>query len=264
MRRPSSKIRPSDSAKRADVQAAEQTVVEYAAGRLLIRGSRSAHAWSPFAYHGAVEVDVQLPSASRVAGASTLGAVRCTGALGDCRIKTTGDIHVERAEAVRLMTAAGDIDLGRAAGEAELTTASGDVHAAAIDGAAVIKSSSGDVRVDEIGGELTVKVATGDIVIERSRAWIAAKTGHGDVRVGAVQRGSVVAATGHGAVEIAVAEGTAAWLDLRTGYGHVRNDLAAADGPEPGADIAEVRVRTGYGDITICRARPLVGVDSRT
>ncbi len=255
-------VRPSDVARRADVNAAEQTRVEYSSGRLVIKATGRWKSWSPFGYGGSVDVNVELPSGSRVTGASSLGTFRCTGALGDCRIKTAGEIHVEQARAARLMTGLGDINLGRAIGDAELITATGDVHAEEIDGAAVIKNSSGDSRVDLITGELSIKAANGDIAIERSRASIVAKTANGDIRVGAAGGDSVVAATGFGGVEIAIPEGTAAWLDLHTGYGQLHNSLDAAQAPQPGADTVEVRARTGYGDVTIRRCLAAGDIES--
>jgi hypothetical protein len=255
-------VRPSDGAKRADVHAAEQTRVEYSAGRLLVKGTGRWRSWSPFGYGGSVDVHVKLPAGSQVTGASSLGSFRCTGALGDCRIKTAGDIHVEQARAVKLMTAAGDINLEQAIGDAELITASGDVRVEEIDGAAVIKNSNGDIRVGEITGEVSVKAANGNIALEHSHASTVAKTANGDIRVGVGGQGSVVAETGLGTVEIAIPTGTAAWLDLRTGYGQLHNHLDAAQPPRPDADTVQIRARTGYGDITIRRAAPLVATAS--
>lgn len=255
-------VRPSDSAKRADVNAAEQTRVDYSTGRLLVKGTGRWRSWSPFGYGGSVEVNVELPAGSRVSGEASMGTFRCTGALGDCRIKTAGEIRVEQARAVKLTTAVGDINLEWAIGDAELITASGDVRAEEIGGAAVIKNSNGDVRVGEVTGELSVKAANGDIAIERSHASIVAKTANGDVRVGAAARSSVVAETGFGGVEIAIPDGTAAWLDLHTGYGRLHNHLDTAEPPLPGTDTVEVHARTGYGDITIRRSDPHVRIDS--
>ncbi len=269
-------VRPSDTAKRADVNAAEQTRVEYSGGRLLVKATGRWRSWSPFGYGGSVAVTIELPADSRVTGASSLGTFRCIGQLGDCRLKTVGEIRLERARAVKLVTAAGDIALERAMGDAELITGSGDVRAEAIDGAALIKSSNGDVRVGEITGELSVKSANGDIAIERSSATVVAKTANGEIRVGVAGRGSVVAGrgsvvagrgsvvaeTGFGGIEIAILDGTAAWLDLHTSYGQLDNALDATEPPPSGADTVQVRARTGYGDIAIRRRGPSVYVDS--
>jgi DUF4097 and DUF4098 domain-containing protein YvlB len=191
-----------------------------------------------------------------------VAAFRCTGPLGECRIKTAvGDLDVEQAVEPRLATAAGNINVERVSGDAELSTGTGEVRVGEIDGAATIKNSNGATRVGHITGELRVKAANGDIAVEHSHASLTAKTAHGDIRVGDVRRGSVVAETGFGEVEIAIAEGTAAWLDLNTGYGHLDNSLDRAEPPESDDDRVEVRARSGYGDITIRRWSPAAPVE---
>ena len=137
----------------------------------------------------------------------------------------------------------------------------GEVRAGAIDGAAVIKNSNGDVHIGEIRGELRVKSANGDVEIERCHDSLTATTANGDIRVGTVDRGSVVASTGSGRIEVGIADGIAAWLDLHTSFGHVSSDLDASDGPEPGEERVEVRARTGFGDITIRRRQPSTSED---
>jgi hypothetical protein len=247
-------VRPSDPERQADVDAAEQVRVEYSTGGLLVRSTGRWRSWSPFGYGGSVEVDIALPTGSQVKGAS-VGAVRCTGTLGDCRIKTSiGDIHVEQAATVALATSAGDISLERASGNAELTTASGELRAGDIDGAVEIKNSNGDSHLGEVTGEIRVKAANGDITIGRVHGSVSAKTATGDIRIGAVGTGSVTAQTGHGSVEIGVPDGTAAWLDLNTGYGQLRNTLEAGGPPGPDDPSVEIHARSGYGDVTIRRS----------
>ena len=244
-------VRPSDSSRRADVQAAEQTRVEYDARNLLIKATSRRRSWSPFGYGGSVDVEVALPAGSRVAG-SAIGAFRSTGDLGDCEIKTSiGEIRVERAAAATLATSVGDITLERATADAQLTTGSGEIRVGEIAGAAVIKNSNGDTRVGEVTGELRVKAANGDVVIDSAHASVVAKTSNGDVRVGAPTSGSVVAETSYGEVEVGIPDGTATWLELQTQYGQLHNNLAAGNAPEPGEARLELRARTSYGDITI-------------
>ena len=155
---------------------------------------------------------------------------------------------------MRLTTSAGDISLEHGVGDAELSTGSGTVRVGEIEGAAVIKNSNGDSRVGEITGELTVKAANGDIAIGSSHASLTAKTANGDIRVGAAGRGSVVAETGLGNVEIAIPEGPAVWLDLDVRYGRLDNALEATGPPGPGEETVEVRARSASGDITVRRA----------
>lgn len=254
-------VRPSDPARQADVDAAEQVRVEYSAGGLLVKATGRWRSWSPFGYGGSVEVDVSLPTGSQVKGAS-VGAVRCTGALGDCRIKSAlGDIQVEQAAAVALAASSGDISLERATGDAQLTTASGEIRVGDIGGTVEIKNSNGDTHIGEVSGGVRVKAANGDIVIDRVHGSVTAKTASGDVRIGAVGTGSVVAQTGHGSVEIGVPGGTAAWLDLNTGYGQLRNTLEAGGPPGPDDPSVEIQARSGYGDITIRRSGPEPRID---
>ncbi|HKX70475.1 MAG TPA: hypothetical protein VJM75_04570, partial [Acidimicrobiales bacterium] len=81
-------VRPSDAAKKADVTAAEQTRVEYAGGRLLIKAPKS---WRQFTWRGggeSVDVQVELPAGSHLRGETGVAALRCQGRLGECRYKT--------------------------------------------------------------------------------------------------------------------------------------------------------------------------------
>ena len=246
-------IRPSDTSKRDDVTAAEQTRVEYADGRLLVKGPRRLREWSPFSDGGSIDVDIELPTGSDVSGHTAAGGFRCTGSLGRCELKSSaGEIRVDRAARVKLATA-GDITVERVAGDAELTSATGEVRAGEIEGSAVIKNSNGDTRIGEVGGDLQVKAANGDIVVEQSHGSVSAKTANGRVRVGSIHRGSLVAETANGHIEVGIANGVAAWLDLDTHYGHVHNGLDATEGPGSADAQVEVRARTGFGGITIRR-----------
>jgi DUF4097 and DUF4098 domain-containing protein YvlB len=246
-------VRPSDSSKRDDVTAAEQTRVEYADGKLLVKGPRRLREWSPFSDGGSIDVNIELPAGSDLSGQAAAGGFRCTGSLGRCELKSSaGEISLVQAARVKLTTA-GDITLERVTGDAELATATGDVRAGEIDGSAVIKNSNGDTRIGEVGGDLRIKAANGDIDVEHAHGSITAKTANGRIRVGSVHRGSLVAETASGHIEVGIAGGVAAWLDLDTHYGHVHNGLDAAEGPGSADEQVEIRARTGFGNITIRR-----------
>ena len=74
------------------------------------------------------------------------------------------------------------------------------------------------------------------------------------MRVGQAVRGSLVLETAYGEVEAGVREGTAAWLDVDSGSGHVRNLLTETEGPEGADETVEIHARTSYGDIVVRRA----------
>jgi len=81
-----------------------------------------------------------------------------------------------------------------------------------------------------------------------------AKTANGNIRIGEVVNGAIVLETAAGELEIGIREGTAAWLDVSSQYGRVRNLLDETDSPEQSEATVEIRARTSYGDIKIHRA----------
>jgi DUF4097 and DUF4098 domain-containing protein YvlB len=247
-------VTPSDPDKKGDVTAAEQTRVEYAGGQLLIKAPKNWRRYTPHGGGESVDVLVELPAGSRLRGESGMAALRAQGRLGECHYKTgLGDIQLDQAGPVRLRTGIGEVAVGRA-GDAEVTTGSGSIRVDRVDGAAVVKNSNGDTWLGEVAGDLRVNAANGRISVERAGESVAAKSANGDVRLGEVARGAVVAQTAMGKVEIGVRDGVAAWLDLNTRYGNVRNDLDAGGQPGQGEDAVEVRARTSFGDITIHRS----------
>jgi DUF4097 and DUF4098 domain-containing protein YvlB len=103
-------------------------------------------------------------------------------------------------------------------------------------------------------GELRVNAANGKIAVDRPQSAVFAKTANGDIVLGAVESGEVVAETAWGRVDIGVANGVPAWLELHTDHGRVRNELHPASAPEPREETVEIRARTGHGDIRIHRS----------
>lgn len=247
-------VSPSDPLTRSDVSAAEQTRVEFADGRLLVKASKGWRQWTPWRGGESIDVRIELPAGSQVRGGAGVAALRCTGRIGECRYRTgVGDIALEQAGPVELTCGAGDVTVDVAAGRAEITTA-GAVRVGRIDGSAVVKNRNGDTWIGEVTGDARVKASNGAISIDLARASVVAKTANGDVRLGEVAGGAVVAQSAFGAVEVGVRDGVAAWLDLETKFGTVHNDLDATERPEPEEDAVEVRAHTSMGDITVHRS----------
>ena len=248
-------VRPSDTSKKSDVAAAEQTRVEYAGGRLSIRGPKG---WRKYSLRGgreSIDVEIALPVGSHVRGEAGIAALRCSGRLGECRFKIgLGEVQLDQAGPVALETGAGDITVERALDRADVTTGSGAVHVGSIAGSGVIKNSNGDTWVGEVTGDLRVNAANGKISVDQAHATVAAKTANGDVYIGEVERGAILAQTACGKVEVGVRDGVAAWLELNTSYGNVHNNLEAAERPGAGEDAVEVRARSSFGDVTVHRS----------
>src|SRR5439155_9948823 len=76
-------VRPSDEAKKSDVTAAEQTRVEYAGGRLLIKGPKNWRQFSPRRGSDSIDVQIDLPAGSLVRGSSGVVTFHTTGRLGE-------------------------------------------------------------------------------------------------------------------------------------------------------------------------------------
>ncbi len=247
-------VLPSNPDRPDDVLAAEQTRVEFAGGRLLIKAPKNWRRFTPFSDGGSIDVRIELPEGSELTGATAMGSLDATGRLGACRYTTgMGDLRLDEAGALVLRTGMGDLAIGHTRGDVDVKTGSGTIRIDGIDGNAQIKNSNGESRIGEAGGDLQVRSANGDITIGRAHGAVSAKTAQGHVRM-VIEHGSVVAETGHGALEIGIAEGTAAFLDLSTGFGHVRSELGASEPPADGEHSAEVRARSGHGDITVRRA----------
>jgi DUF4097 and DUF4098 domain-containing protein YvlB len=245
-------VRPSDDADESDVKAAQQVRVDYANGVLEVTGPKARVFTRKI---GSVDVAIDLPSGSAVSAEMQVGDFRCAGRLGECGFKTSiGKVRLERTGPLRLHTSAGQVTADAIAGNAEISTGSGRVQIGEVEGSAVVKNSNGDITIDTVTGDLRLRTANGDISVERAGAGVEAKTANGSIRLGEVVHGSVVLETAMGDLEVGVAEGTAAWLQVNTGFGHVRNLLQDASQPGESDETVEVRGRTSYGDITIRRS----------
>lgn len=246
-------VRPADPGDHDDVKAADRTRVEYAAGELLVKGPK--YTTKLFGKGGALHVTVELPAGSRISGTAAMGDFRVNGRIGDSRFKTSvGDIHLDEAARLEATTATGDVSVERATGFAEVGTGSGELRIREIDGTAVLKNSNGETRVGEVTGDLRVSTANGDILVDLAHAAVHAKTASGDIRLGEVVRDRVVLETAVGEIEVGIREGSAAWLELNSLTGSVRNTLTASDGPGGSTETVEVKAHTYTGDIVIRRA----------
>ena len=247
-------IRPSDEADDSDVTAAQQVRVDYTNGTLQVTGPK-ARVFDFSRKTGSVDVAIELPSGSQMSAEMQMGDLRCAGQLGKCRFKTSaGNFRLERTGPLRLDTSAGHVTVDGIAGDAEISTGSGRVQIGEVEGSAVVKNSNGDTTMDGVTGDVRVRAANGSISVDRAGASVVAKTSNGNIRLGEVARGSVVLETAMGDLEIGITEGTAAWLQVNTGFGHVHNLLDTVGRPGESDETVEVRGRTAYGDITIRRS----------
>jgi DUF4097 and DUF4098 domain-containing protein YvlB len=244
-------VRPSDSGNERDVRTAEQTRVEYAGGRLLVKGPQLRNL---FGKPGSIEVTVALPAGSSLQTNGGMGAFRVEGRLGDVRLHTgVGDVVFDETGALDVSTGAGTVTVDRVNGAADVSTGTGRIRLRAVQGGAAIKNSNGDTWIGDVHGDLRIKNSNGNIEVDHARAGVEATTANGNVRVGGLTRGIASLKTATGALEIGVQAGAAARLDLHTQFGKVHNEMDAATEPAPGDEFVEVHARTSMGNITIRR-----------
>jgi DUF4097 and DUF4098 domain-containing protein YvlB len=227
-------VRAHDDARTADVRAADQTQVHYDSGKLTVSARRGFALFRG----GAVDIDIALPSRSRLKASVASADVRAEGAFADCKITS----------------ASGDVDVDDVEGNLKAATASGSITLRTVVGNASVATASGNATIREVDGDLVFKAASGDLGVARLCGGLRAQTASGSVTVTTAVRGAISAFTSSGEVGVGVVEGTAARLDLSTGSGAVTNRLESADGPAEGDDTLLIHVRTGSGDIDIHRA----------
>lgn len=245
---------PSNPAKQTDHRAVEETKVELDGRRLTVLGPRPRLSWIGPGPSDSVDVTVELPTGSRLTAELSVGTVQTVGRLGSTRIKsstvsldTTGDLWVRAMH--------GTVEAERVEGTAEITADHGRVRLGTVQGDAVVKASHGAVHVGESGGDLDAKLSYGDLDVERVLGSITAKTAYGSIRLAEVSSGSVQVESGYGQVAVGVRPGVAAWLDLSSKDGRVRNQLDGDRAPDEGERTVAVRARTRSGDITVQHAR---------
>ncbi|MET7370397.1 DUF4097 family beta strand repeat-containing protein [Streptomyces sp. NPDC005566] len=245
-------VRPRDPEKDQDVRAADQTEVTFASGALTVRTPKA----NLLGRTGAVDVTVELPTGSRIDMTGSWAQVLGEGRLGEVRVKTSsGDVRLDSTGPLHLTASHGSITVDRVEGAAEITTSSGSLRVGLVDGPAVLKNSHGTTTVGAVTGELRVRGANGDIEIRRAEDSVTATTAHGTLRVDEIARGTVELETSFGAIDIGVREGTAAWLDVKSSRGQVRNSLTASEAPEGAEDTVRIRARTRWGNVDIRRAK---------
>lgn len=246
-------VRPRNPKKDLDARSAEQTEVTYASGVLTVNTPKA----NLLGRGGVVDVTVELPVGSRidmtgaavnVIGEGRLGAVRVKSSVGDVRLDATGPLQLEVSH--------GSSTVDRVVGMAEITSSTGNVRVGTVDGPAVLKNSHGTTTVGTVTGDLRVRGSHGGVDIARAEASVSGTTTHGFIRVADVARGNVQLETSNGAIEIGIREGVAAWLDVSSSRGQVRNTLAASAAPGQSEDAVKVRARTNWGNIDVLRARP--------
>ena len=247
-------VRPANPHKSGDVKTAADATIELVGDVLTVRTTKGWLHYTPFGSAGQVDVTLEVPEGSEVRGASGAGRLLAEGALGAVSYRSgAGDIRVDEAQRVTARTASGAIIIGRATGAVELSTSAGSIRIQELSGEAMIKNPNGATTIGEVTGTLSVQGAHGDVTVANARGSVTAKSSYGNLLVERIDGGRVQLEAGYGGIEVGIAEGTAAWLDVSSQHGAIRNTLTPADAPGMDDDTVELHARTSWGDILIRR-----------
>ena len=210
-------VRPSDPARQSDVEAASATSVAFESGRLAVTAPEPS---GDPTERESIAVTIGLPEGSDLRAC-----------LAAARLRARGALH--------------GVDVSAAAGNVSLDQ---------VDGTGTVRSASGSVRITAARGRVEVRAASGAVEIGSVGAGARVETASGAVRVGEVCAGEIDIETKAGAVEVGVPDGVAAWLDLDSAAGPVRNDLDDAAGPGSASETVAITVSTKSGAIRVRRA----------
>lgn len=121
-------------------------------------------------------------------------------------------------------------------------------------GAVDVDAGSGDVTVDAVDEAVRLRTGSGELRTGHLRAGGSLRTGSGELAVDATS-GALDVVTGSGDLRLGIAAGVLAELDVRSGSGRARSELAVSPGTPSDGNPVLVTARTGSGDVLVHPAR---------
>lgn len=249
-------VRPSDHSDPCDVATAEQARIGYTAGELVVSAPKAPG--FPRG-GGAVIINIKLPTASQLHGDALAADFHIRGRVGECRLTTDcGHIQLDETGALHLTSVLGNVTVERAFGDVEAFAECGDVRIRVVDGSVQLNRTKGDTRIGEVTGNVHVYADSGDLYIGRAHAGVEARASQGAIRIDETVRGPLVLETASGRLELGIAAGTTARLDVSSHVGTVYRSLDLLDvetlTPTKAEEVVHVQAHTIIGDIVVRRA----------
>jgi hypothetical protein len=226
------RVEPIDGADKSDVKVAEHTKVDFSAGELSVKTTKSGDK------DGSVAITVELPVGSKLVLNTAWTDVRADGLLGDCALNASS----------------GRVRLDHIAGTADIECGAAEVRIGEVEGTVRYQGSTGKLWIGHALSDIDLRGAGGSFEIDRAEGGVVAEAGNCPIRVGRITRGRVELRNAAGGIEVGISEGTAARVDAKSTKGAVRNSLPAQDDADELGNQVTVFARTRLDDIVIHRA----------
>jgi hypothetical protein len=236
-------VAPINSADASDVKVAENTTVDYSAGQLSVKTTKSGDK------NGSVAITIELPAGSRLVLNTAWTDLHADGLLGDCELNiASGRVRLDRIAALRADLAAGDVEIGHIAGTATIDGGTAGVRIGEAAGVVRYQGSTGKVWLGHALSDVDLGGSSGSFDIDRAEGSVTAKAANCPIRIGHLTRGQADLTNASGGIEIGINATTAASVDAKSTKGTVRNSLSTQDNPD---DNLKVYARTRRDDIVI-------------
>ncbi|KZB81487.1 DUF4097 family beta strand repeat-containing protein [Amycolatopsis regifaucium] len=238
-------VEPVDGANKSNVKVAEGTKVGFSDGELSIKTTKSGDK------NGSVAITIELPAGSRLILNSATTDVHAAGPLGDCELNiSSGQVRLDRVSALRANLAAGEVEIGRIAGTADIEGGSAGVRIGEAGGVVKYEGSTGKVWIGHARSDVELGGSGGGFDIDHAEGDVLATTGNCPIRIGRMTRGQANLTNAGGGIEVGVSEGSSALVDAKSTKGTVRSTLPVQDRGRFDEQVT-IHARTRLDDIVI-------------
>ncbi len=214
------------------------------------------HRGGLFRPHPSVDIAITCPTGTVIELKAESADITATGTFAEAVVTSgSGEVQVgDVTGSAKLKSGSGAVSAGSVGKALVVTTGSGNVKVDQSGRSATLTVGSGDIRIGELAGETVTKTGSGDVEVDRLAGTLVTKSGSGDLVVRRATSGSVKANGASGDITIGIEEGTAAWLDVSTLTGKVRQELTEAQSPVDGQQRVEITAHTVSGDLRVYRS----------
>jgi DUF4097 and DUF4098 domain-containing protein YvlB len=242
-------VDPLDSASRKDGKVADKTRVDFADGRLSVKTTTSGDK------NGSVAITIELPARSSLAAYLAHSSLRVDGTVGQCELHmASGQVRLDRVDALRASIASGEVAIGRIAGRADIDGRAFGMRIDEVDGTVGLSTSGGLVRIGHASADLDLSSASGEFDVDRADGSVTVTTASGAIRIGRMNNGQAKLMNGSGNIEVGIGVGAAASIDVTSERGAVHDFVSSRGNADPSDQKVMVFARTRHGDIIIHRA----------